>query len=169
MHQYQTNDTIYFESNLNGVDTMLITQYDTTEHCGQGLMAYRRKDFNYSIKHLPVNHWIGGTEHSQNGKMNILDQDLLVVSKCFDPKGKTDFSVYIDYREFSGEVSNINDVQTNEKFPELPLDQYWVIEKSNHYADAELADSIIHRVYWSSKYGLTGYEYGTGELYRVKL
>jgi hypothetical protein len=131
-------------------------------------MAFKRKDFNYDIKHLPNNNWTGGSEGSQNGNFKILDQHLVIVSKQFEPKRTSDFFVYIHYREFGGELSNIKAVKTNIKFPQLPIDEYWVIEKSNNYKNRALNDSVIHRIYWSSKYGLTGYEYGTGELYRIK-
>ncbi len=167
IQNYNVGDTIYFESNLGDIDTMLIVKYDTMEVCGQGFMSGPRKHLIYEIKHLPKNNWTGGTEHSNNYQ-RVLNQRLVVVEKTFDPKDTTGYFTYIQYREFGGEVFDINYMINDKTFDDLGISKYWKVKKSNYYEQEELPDSVIHNIYWSTKYGLTGYDYGNGEMYIIK-
>jgi hypothetical protein len=168
LHKYNVGDTIYFESNLGNIDTMLIAKYDTLEECGQGFMTGPRKHLIYEIKHLPQNSWTRGREYHQNGSMTILNQDLVVVEKSFDPYDSIGFFTYINYREFGGEIFDINQLETDSLFLNIGVAKYWKVMKSNYNHQNDLTDSIIHNVYWSAKFGLTGYEYGNGEMFKIK-
>ena len=168
LHNYSVGDTIYFESNLGDIDTMLIVKYDTTEICGQGLMTFPKKHFHYEIKHLPINNWIFGTGGHQDGRTEVYYQELVSLGKSFDPKDSIVYSASVNYREFGGKLENIDDLIIDSTFKDLGVKEYWKIEKSNYHQQGVTPDSVIHRVYWSVKYGLTGYEYGNGEMYKIR-
>lgn len=168
LHNYKVGDTIYFESNFGGIDTMLIVKYDTLEECGQGFMSSGpKKHLNYQIEHLPENIWTGGTEFSGNHD-NELNQKLVVLVKTFNSKHIKGFFTSINYREFGGEVVNINKMTNDDRFSDLGVSKYWKVKKSNYNKQKALPETVIHNVYWSTKYGLTGYEYGNGEIYKIK-
>jgi hypothetical protein len=168
LFKYNVGDTIFFESNLGDLDTIVVVNYDTMEICGQGFMAGPRKHYKYEIHHLPKNKWIGGTEHIRGKKMTLLNQDLVILEKSFDPNDPNEFFTYVNYREFGGELFDINQTITDLTFKDIGVSEYWKIKKSNNYNQKEIPDSIIHYVFWSVKYGLTGYEYGNGEMYKIK-
>jgi len=167
LHNYKVGDTIYFMSNQGDMDTMLIAKCDTIESCGQGFMGFKRKDFSYEIKHLPNNKWTGGTEMNQNGKSKELDLNLVSLSKNFDPKEKFEFSIYIHYREFGGEIENIDSLIKDDLLKSIGISEYWMINKSNYDKSTVLPDTVIKKVFWTKNFGLTGYEYGTGEKYLI--
>lgn len=165
LHNYTIGDTIYFESNRNDVDTMLIMSYDTLENCA-GVMVAPRKLLEYKIRHLPKNNWSAGAELDQNGNKTILNQKLVVIEK--DVTSKDSFWLYVHYRDFGGEVVDFNNKVHDSVFQDLGVSEYWVISKSNYYRDSVIPRNLIHKVYWSESYGLTGYKYGNGEMYRIK-
>jgi hypothetical protein len=167
LHNYKVGDTIYFMSNHDDLDTMYIAKYDTIESCGQGFMAFKRKDFSYEIKHLPNNKWTGGTEMYQNGKSKELDLVLVSLSKNFDPNQKSEFSIYIHYREFGGKIENIDSLTKDEQLKSIGIKEYWTINKSNYDKTKTLPDTVIKKVFWTEKFGLTGYVYGNGDKYLI--
>lgn len=165
LKNYQVGDVIYFESNWGDLDTMRIARFDSTERCS-GLMVAPEKSFQFEIHHLPNNNWTGGTEHSQNGRSNILNQDLIILSK--DLEQKDSCTLYFSYRDFSGTLRDISRKVKDPLFSDLGVSEYWVIPKINYSSDTAIPDTVIHRIFWSEEYGLTGYAYSTGEFYRIK-
>jgi len=103
----------------------------------------------------------------QNGKSKELDLNLVSLSKNFDPNEKFDFSIYIHYREFGGEIENIDSLTKDELLKSIGINEYWIINKSNYDKSTILPDTVIKKVFWTEKFGLTGYEYGNGEKYLI--
>ncbi|MCV9385363.1 hypothetical protein [Reichenbachiella ulvae] len=164
LFEYHKGDTIFFRSNTGDLDTLLISSYDTTEHCGSGIMAYRRKDFRTGIQHLPSNNWIGGREGN-----NELNQDLFVLEKSFRSNPDSGCFIYVSYRDFEGELENISSIKHNDSLSHLGVSEYWQIKKSNYDSrnGAPIPDDKIHSVIWTKEFGLTRYEYGNGEVYTI--
>lgn len=165
LHEYNVGDTIYFESNFGDLDTIVIVKYDTMEICGRGFMSGPRKLYTYEIQHLPKNKWTGASEGYQDGTSKVLDQDLVILEKTFNP---IEYFTYINYRDFGGEIVDINQKNSDSTFHNVGVYEYWKIDKANYNKHKEIPDTDIHFVFWSAEYGLTGYQYGNGEMYKIK-
>jgi hypothetical protein len=126
MHLYESyspKDTIYFVSNHNDWDTLVIAAMDSSTQCG-GLMTARGKRVTVEIKHLPKNNWNGGSEHSY-GRSTILNQELITIEKL--PQAYKSYFIGVNYRNFWGKISNINAVHHDSLLLDLGISEYWEI------------------------------------------
>ncbi len=172
---YSAGDTIYFSNQLGALDTITISKIDTLQDCGC-LMVGNRRYVSVEIKHLPTNLWTGGKEMpSQEQPGRTLDQDLISIEKTLYGKegnsngDKENYFIAISYRNAFGELKNLADKKTDSLFKSYDINEYWIIH--NETADWQENKSDSHGIitlYWTERYGLTGYELRNGEKYTIK-
>lgn len=163
-NNYKLGDTIYFSTQENVVATVYIAAIDSFQICG-GFMGVPRKDVTIEIQHLPNNIWTGGQEFFQNKPVKILNQNLVTVEKIIFHKSKVQYFIGINYRDFVGEVTDSTIVRYDDMFETLGVGEYWEI--GTELPLEKLDSNAVTKVFWSEKYGLTGYYKRNGELYKI--
>ena len=160
---YQIGDTIYFKA-LNGdIDTITVTNFDSLTVCSS--MTINHKSISVEIKHLPINHWNGGQEITDN-KSVYLDQELITVDKVpQDEKGNEAYYVGISFRDFLGEINNLKQTQTDTLLADIGIKNYWLI--ANELTIDRGDTTTIEKLIWTEKYGLTGYYKRNGDFYKI--
>ena len=79
-------DTIYYESNLHDMDTILIidTLSEQVKGCGMFIQPRPTNNLSFLIKHLPIDNWHGTS--TTNTKTKIDYQSLFTITKSPKPK-----------------------------------------------------------------------------------
>jgi hypothetical protein len=156
-------DTVFFRNEYNDYDTIKISNIDIRQECG-GIMGYPHKTYICNIKHLPKNIYYDGTVRQPDGTERILDQNLITISKFPSHMPDKQYSVIINFRDFSGEIISIDKIKTDSLFHDFGVQKYWEITS---VGDTIISDSSrISKVYWSQKFGLTGYHLYNGAFYK---
>lgn len=156
MEPYEVGDTIYFESDRGDIDTIFISKVDSVEECGI-LMTGKRKDIFYEIQHLPYNNWIFGKNLHRNGEISEINQSLIFLSKNLYEPSKDDYSIHIQYRNFSGEL-DFGKSQKDDYLKELGIEEYWKLESDTaDWKEFGHDTLLIMEVVWTKKLGLTKY------------
>ncbi len=161
---YTKGKIIYFSNASGDLDTIMVSNIDTIQQCGC-FMVGNGRSVSVKIKHLPVNHWIAGTEWPQDKPPNILDQTIIGVGKSPNDTGWV-YSIGIHYRYFMGNLSDTSTKYSDNRFEKSGIQNYWVI--ANQIAEWEQYkkdSTIILKAYWTEKYGLTGYDLRNGQNY----
>ena len=81
---YKIGDTIYFESNLNDLDTFMIAGFRTelNENCGGFIAPQPRNTKWVQIKYLPIDKWFGTSQNmTTRSKIDTIYQELFSISK----------------------------------------------------------------------------------------
>ena len=167
LHPYTKGDTLYFSDKTGNFDTITISNVDTLQQCGC-LMVGNRKSIAVEIKHLPLNRWSAGTEMG-DGKNppKVLDQNLIIIEKIPHDKNEKYF-IGINYRDFMGELTDLTKMNTDHHFEELGVKNYWtIINESADWEQHKQNATIITRLFWTEKYGLTGYELRNGQTFKL--
>ncbi len=165
---YKQGDTIYFADQYGDYDTVLISAIDTLQECGC-VQVSNRKTVRVRIRHLPQNRWNGGTESKQSKPATVLDQELIVVEKTPD---KTDphYFTGINFRNFSGEISDSSNRVTDDRFKKYHVRNYLVIRNNaRNWKQYRNDSTMILNLFWTEKYGLTGYELRNGQQYTIRI
>ena len=150
---YHQGDTIYFSDESGMKDTIVVSKTTSwTSNC-------RCQANTVKIRHLPANLWIAG--HDPSG---AIDQSLLTVENY----GVEGYAVSVDYRGFSGTITDSTLVRHDSLFTYCHQSSYYVLE--DEHADQEsLSQNLLHvmRVFWTAKYGLSGYQLRNGKIFRI--
>jgi hypothetical protein len=163
LKNYQIGDTIYFKT-LNGdEDTIMVSNIDSLKVCS--FITINHKFVSIEIKHLPINHWNGGQEITDN-KSVYLDQELITVDKIpKDEKGNEVYYVGISFRDFIGEIKNLSQTQTDTLLADIGVNKYWLV--TNDLTIDRGDTTTIEKIVWTEKYGLTGYYKRNGDFYKI--
>lgn len=160
---YSKQDTIYFSSKTGDMDTIQISQIDSSQQCGCFMSSnYRR--VSVEVKHLPTNKWYAGTEIYKEGQTKILDQNLIVIEK--DPKD-TEYYVGINYRDLYGHLTDLSKTETDNRFAKYGINKYWTIINETAQGQYGHDPLVITKVYWTEKFGLTAYQLWNGQTYEI--
>jgi hypothetical protein len=164
-NKYLIGDTIYFANIKGDHDTILISNFDSIQVCN--LMTINHKSVSVEIKHLPINHWNGGQEVTNN-KSTYLDQELISVDKIpKDENGKSSYYVGFSFRDFLGEIKNIDQTQTDTLLIDIGVNKYWLV--INELTIDRGDTTTIEKLIWTERYGLTGYYKRNGDFYKIEL
>ena len=161
---YSVNDTIYFESNLGNLDTIIIRSIHEAKDEGGGYLISTKAyhSYNVEIKHLPQDHW-GGSSWVIGGKTKKSYQHLISIGKSPpDPHA----NYHIHYRGF------ISRDDAMKKIPrKIILNKQafsWCYKINHRYPERVVDSNDIEIVYWTAKYGLTAYSSKSGETWVVR-
>lgn len=163
LDKYSVNDTIYFKSSSGDLDTFFVAKIDSIQECGI-IMAGKRKSISVEIRHLPINHWAGGTELNQNSKPTILNQELIVIEKLFDQKPNNQYYIGISFRDFRGEIESLDNITIDTLLQDMGINKYYLIV--NEFPNEN--DNSVSKIIWTEKYGLTAYFKKSGDLYKLQ-
>ncbi|MBC7412568.1 MAG: hypothetical protein H7331_08970 [Bacteroidia bacterium] len=164
---YTKNDTIYFSSKKGDLDTFTVSEINTLKVCS--IITQNKKCVTVKIKHLPFNKWILGVEMEQNGTSKKLDQELITVEKTMGSNTDDKYFIGINYRNFIGEINNVSNVISDNRFSKFEIKQYFqVVNQAANWEQYRLDSTTIIKLFWTEKYGLTGYELRNGETYEIK-
>jgi hypothetical protein len=164
---YAKGDTIFFVNQTGDFDTITVSNIETYKQCGC-IMAGNLRHVSVEIRHLPKNNWTAGTEHSQDGSVKVLDQDLIVIEKMFKDENP-DYFIGINYRTLMGEFPSFDSCSIDNRFSDLGISKYWTIKnESADWKQYKDDSTIILTAYWTEKFGLTEYELRNGDIYRIK-
>ena len=165
LNKYSVADTVYFINSANDLDTFFIAKVDSFQECGI-IMAGKRKNISIEIKHLPNNKWTDGTESTQDNKSKILNQSLITIEKMINRNPEDQYSIGLSYRDFRGEIENINQIQNDNLLAEFGVDKYWLI--NTVIPNDKLDSTSVKKVLWTEKFGLTAYYKNNGDIYKLK-
>ena len=160
---YKIGDTIYFQSNLGDIDTIMIVGFGTerNENCG-GFMAPRPVNGKWvQIKHLPVDKWIGTSQDMTiGGKIDTVYQELLWISK--HPTEK-EVDYHITFKDFHSKFDTIiGEFHTDTvKLNDLNLSNYYLVKHA--YPERITEPKNIESIFWTDKLGITAYRTKDGE------
>ena len=159
LEAYKDGDTIYFSDGAGNKDTIAVSAIESwTNNC----MLHAT---GVDIKHLPDNLWSDGSE-IKNGKLVQLDQRLLLVEKQVD---NIDEYVSIHYRNFSGRITDDTETRSDSLFHYCHQRSYLVVENEDADSEKFKQDSLhIMKIFWTEKYGLSGYELRNGSVLRIE-
>jgi len=167
LNNYKRLDTIYYKSLQNDLDTICIVAIDSFQECG-ALMVGKRKNIKIEIQNLPENKWTGGTELSQNGKVKVLNQELIIIEKMINNNLEDQYFIGINYRDFKGEIKNINEMISDSLLIDIGITKYWsVLNDVSDWKQFENDSTIITKIIWTEKYGLTSYYKRNGDYYKI--
>jgi len=142
LHHYAVNDTIYFKSNRNDLDTIAITGRFSDISEGSALYP-PQNDMALMINDLPL----------AEGKKNYERKHALVILK----KYSRDSYLYIRYRNFM-EMMKPEDIQGKDT----------IILKLTDPRKASKPEDIVE-VRWALSQGLLGYTNLRGDRYAIQL
>ncbi len=155
-------DTIYYESNLHDIDTLLIIDTLSEQVKGGGFFMSPRptNNLSYLIKHLPVDIWHGTS--TVNAKTKIDYQSLFSISKSPKPK-QLEFS--FNFKGFySKHDLTIGELHTDTvKLNDSKFWNYYLIKHS--YPERIKNESDVTELYWTKKEGLIAYKNKGGEVW----
>jgi hypothetical protein len=166
---FKQGDTIYYESNLGDLDTILIYKIDSIQdrNCG-GLMAKPAENYLFiTIKHLPNDKlWTGTTTYGNTSKIRIDYQNIITIDKRPQLK-EIDYS--IDFKDFytsAGGNNSIGKLRTDTiNINGQKVTNFYEIE---HGYPERITDPLnIETVYWTNEDGLLAYKNKKGD-YWVK-
>lgn len=166
---YKIGDTIYFESNLNDLDTFMIEGFRTelNENCG-GFMAPEPGSSKWvQIKHLPVDRWFGASQDmTTGGKIDTVYQELFWISK--NPIEKQ-VNYSISFKDFYSNFDTIIGEFHSDTIHlgDLKISNYYVVKHS--YPERITEPKNIETIYWTDKLGLTAYRTKDGETWSKKI
>lgn len=159
---YKKGDTIYFLSNKNDLDTIVVNSIKLYKNDCASLLGPRILLKKIGIKHLPLNHWNSGTESINGEKSHEIPQSIISLDRRGD-----NTSIFIEYRNFSSKIMN-------ENIGELKLDTiiyngtkitcYYEIEHGWKKAEKE---TDILNIIWTIDKGLTAYKLKNGTEYVI--
>lgn len=158
LNHYKLNDTIYYRSNLNDLDTITIRSFDSIS-IKQGPDNLPFKKINLRIEYLPKNKWFDGIVLSRITKKydSIENQSFIWLEKEMRSKESL-FKMGIEYRDFSG-------VLNFEELEKTGIDTVKTARGS--LRDTLNLDSVIE-VYWSKDKGMIGYKKKDGQVYKLE-
>jgi hypothetical protein len=165
---YKIGDTIHFQSNLGGIEIIMIVGFGTerNENCG-GFMAPRPVNGKWvQIKHLPVYNWTGTSQDMTNGgKVDSDYQELFWVSK--HPTEK-EVEYAIRFNDFYSTFDSIiGEFHTDTiKLNDLNVSNYYIVKHG--YPERITEPKNIETIYWTDKFGLTAYRTKDGETWTKK-
>lgn len=158
-------DTIYYESNLHDMDTILIidTLSGQIKGCGMFIQPRPTNYLSFRIKHLPIDSWHGTSK--TNSKTKIDYQSLFTITKSPKPK-QLEFS--FSFKGFySSNDSIIGELQTDTvEFNSRKFWNYYLIKHS--YPERIKNASDVTEIYWTRKEGLFAYKSKGGEVWTRK-
>lgn len=158
-------DTIYYESNLHDIDTILIidTLSEQVEGCGMFIQPRPSNNLSFLIKHLPVDNWYGTS--TTNSETKIDYQSLLTITKSPKPK-QIEFS--FSFKGFYSSLDSIiGELQTDTvEFNNRKFWDYYLIKHS--YPERIKNANDVTEIYWTKKEGLVAYRNKGGEVWARK-
>jgi hypothetical protein len=158
-------DTIYYESNLHNIDTILIidTLSEQIKGCGMFIQPRPTNNLSFLIKHLPVDNWYGTS--TTNSETKIDYQSLLTITKSPKPK-QIEFS--FSFKGFYSSLDSIiGELQTDTvEFNNRKFWDYYLIKHS--YPERIKNASDVTEIYWTKKEGLVAYRNKGGEVWARK-
>jgi hypothetical protein len=156
---YKQGDTIFFSNEYGMKDTVFISEIKSwTSNC-----EWQATSIN--IKHLPNNKWIDGYEGRNNGKSLPIDQTLIQVDKMVSERS---YSVSLSYRDFYGTIEDVSEIKYDSLFNYCNQNKYIVITDKHSEVEKFKNDPFhVMKLFWTDKYGLTGYELRNGEIFKI--
>lgn len=157
LNHYELNDTIYYRSNLDDLDTITIRSFDSIS-IRHGLNNLPFKKINLRIEYLPDNKWFEGIVLSEITKKydSIKNQSFIWLEKEMS-NSKTLIEMGIEYRDFRGRLNF-------EKLESTGIDT--IKTQRGSLRDTLTSDSVIE-IYWSKDYGMVGYKKNDGQIYSL--
>ena len=158
INHYRVNDTLYYKSNFNDLDTIIIKSLDSIS-IGQGPDNLPFKRINLRIEHLPNNRWFDGIILSNSTKKydSIKNQKFVGLYKEI-MQNKSLLEIGITFRDFSGSLNF-------EKLEKKGIDTIKTMRGSLN--DTLIPDSVME-VYWSKEKGMIGYKKKDGQVYNLE-
>lgn len=155
---YKLNDTFYFKSNLNDLDTIKVVKLDSLQMKNQGPSSLPHKQINLEILHLPFNKWNSGIDETNPNK--IINECLVTIFKQQTNRHPEDddFGIYINYRDFFGELDM-------EKLRFKKKDT--IKADTTEYLPKKLIEDTVIEIYWSLDKGMIGYKKKDGQVYNL--
>jgi hypothetical protein len=166
---FHVGDTIYYESNLHDIDTLLIldTLTEQTKGCGWFIAPRPSNIKSIVIKHLPIDIWHGTTTTSENGKAETKINYQTILSVCKYPVDKK-LEFVIDFKNFNsirnsslGEFHSDTILLNGKTFS-----NYFLVKHS--YPERVKNSTDIEYLYWTVQDGLVAYQNKSGELWTLK-
>jgi hypothetical protein len=155
---YNSGKIIYFSNQSGLLDTIQIKEKNEwTNNCMYHGMALK-------IQHLPNNRWNNGHEINERG-IKTINQSLIEIGKeLYDSK----YYIGIKYRNFYGEITDSTEIRKDTLFNYCKQSKYLIInDKNSNYKDY-IKDSLhVMKVFWTNKFGLSGYQLRNGDIYRI--
>lgn len=167
---YNIGDTIYFESNLDDIDTITVVEFLEEKHEGSRCFISREPS-NYIV--INVNHLPSRTTRypdtewatDENGK-DVTYQSLISISKSpFDSIGKI-ASYSISYKGFTTLENALESSPSEFIINNKTLSDCYKV--THGYPERVINPNDIEIVYWTAKYGLTAYTSKLGETWLIK-
>jgi len=155
-------DTIYYESNLHDMDTILIidTLSEQVNGCGMFIQPRPTNNLSILIKHLPIDNWHGTS--TTNSKTKIDYQRLFTITKSPKPK-QLEYS-FCFKGFYSSHESIIGELHTDTiEFNNRKIWNYYLIKHS--YPERIKIETDVSEIYWSKKEGLIAYKNKGGEVW----
>lgn len=147
---YKINDTVFFRSENNDLDTIKISSIDSMIVKDPGPDNTPMKKISIKIRHLPLNKWNNGIDYNDE----ILDEELISILKSQISNNLVDdrYSVFIQYRGFFKQYNPLFAKQTDTIF----------LGTNKH-----LKNNAVVEMYWDTNKGLVGYKNNDGHVYKV--
>lgn len=159
INPYKENDTVVF-SNESGIrDTIVISEIKSwTSNCEWHASSAQ-------IKHLPFNRWIDGHDGGRDGKFTPIDQTLIQVDKMVSER---QYSVHVQYRNFQGQITDTTEVKYDTLFNYCNQQFYRVItDENSEFKKFKNDPNHVMKIYWTDKYGLSGYVLRNGMFFKI--
>ena len=164
---YKIEDTIYFESNLGNIDTIVIVDVLEEKHKGSSCFIQTKPYHSKSvlIKHLPNDKWYGTTWSEEDGK-RIAYQSLITIFKSplDSAKNRTEFS--INFKGFTT-LGNALGISQGE-FTVNGKIIYECSKVIHGYSERVINPDDIEFLYWTAIHGLIAYSSKSGETWFIK-
>jgi len=157
-NHYTLNDTIFFISDYNDLDTIVIKSMDSISEIHNGITTLPYKKIVLRAEYLPKNKWFDGIILSEKTKKydSIKNHSFIWLFKDIQSK-KSLYEIGISYRNFEGNIDL-------EKLESKGID---TIKNSSYLRDSLNLDFVIE-VYWSKEKGMIGYKKKDGQVYEVR-
>ncbi len=166
---YKIGDTIYFQSSLGDMDTIMIAGFGTerNENC-RGFMAPSPVNGKWvQIRHLPIDTWFSTSQDMTAGeKMDTVYQELFWISK--HPREK-EVDYAMRFKDFNSSFDAvIGQFHTDTlKLNDLEISNYYVVKHG--YPERITKPQNIETIYWTDRFGLTAYRNKDGETWTKKM
>lgn len=167
---YKVGDTIYFESNLSDIDTIVVVEFSEERHegskCFISMKPYHSKTI--SIRHLPsrITKYPSTKWTTDENGEDITFQSIISISKS--PLDSIDkIAGYgISYKGFTTLENALDNTPIEYIINGKTLSDCYKV--THGYPERVINPDDIEIVYWTAKYGLTAYTSKSGETWLIK-
>ena len=167
---YKINDTIYFENSSGDLDTLAIV--DIKEDRNEGSKCFIQTKPYHSISivisHLPsrIHKWPSTVWSDKEQNKTVSYQNMISISKSPGDSNEGLAGYSVSYRDFTTSGNAFNKKPQSIIINNLNVENCYSV--SHGYPERVINPSDIEFIYWTEKYGLTGYKNKSGETWLLK-